>query len=192
GSETTYFGQKTKLAVIKLQNKHYGEVLAPNGLSVGTGVFGPSTRAMMNNMQKNKSKTSVQALGTTDVSTSIPSGPVSGLGEKVKIDYLDPSHGKDGTVVTIHGTGMTRTANSIIAGGDTFNGVSSSDGKTLSFIMRNPASFIDDPFLSVASSTEAQNDLIYLKTADFPVMKYPVCVSNDTGMSNCAFFTIDL
>ncbi len=191
GNETTYFGQKTKLAVIKLQNKHYGEVLAPNGLSSGTGLFGPSTRAMMNNMQKNKSKTSVQTLGT-DVSTTIPSGPVSGLGEKVKIDYLDPSHGKDGTTVTIHGAGMTRTANSIIAGGDTFNGVSSSDGKTLSFTMKSPASFIDDPSLSAASSTEEQNDLISLKTADFPIMKYPVCVSNDTGMSNCAFFTIDI
>lgn len=191
GNETTYFGQKTKLAVIKLQNKHYGEVLAPNGLSVGTGVFGPSTRAMMNNMQKNKGKTSVQTLGA-DVSTSIPTGPISGLGEKVKIEYLDPSHGKDGTLVTIHGTGMTRTANSVIAGGDTFYNLASSDGRTLSFTIKSPASFIDDPSLSAASSTEAQNDLISLKTADFPVMKYPVCVSNDSGMSNCAFFTIDI
>ncbi|MCX6735691.1 MAG: hypothetical protein NTZ13_01250 [Candidatus Parcubacteria bacterium] len=189
GSETTYFGQKTKLAVIKLQNKHYGEVLAPNGLSVGTGVFGPSTRAMMNNMQKNKSKMSVQTLAT-DVSTIIPSGPVSGLGEKVKIDYLDPSHGKDGTVVTIHGTGMTRTANSIIAGGDTFYGVSSSDGKTLSFTMKSPVSF-DFSGMSFASSTLLKARFNEIKTKTFPSIKSPVCVLNDTGMSNCAFFTID-
>jgi len=43
GNETIYFGNLTKNAVIKFQNKYRNEVLVPAGLYVGTGYFGPST-----------------------------------------------------------------------------------------------------------------------------------------------------
>lgn len=43
GNETTYFGNLTKTALIKFQNKYRSQILIPVGLSYGTGYFGLST-----------------------------------------------------------------------------------------------------------------------------------------------------
>ena len=190
GKETTYFGEKTKAAIIRLQNKHYGEVLAPNGLSSGTGYFGASTRAMVNTIRKSKSK-KTSSVSSESLTSTIPNAPVSGLGDTVKITSLEPTHGKNGTIVTIYGSGMTATANKVIAGGKTIYNVSSSDGKTLVFTMESPVS-LDLTGMSLASSTYMSEHFNEIKTNDFPLLKYPVCVVNDTGMSNCAFFTVEI
>ncbi|MEK7462536.1 MAG: DUF2330 domain-containing protein [Patescibacteria group bacterium] len=48
GFESTYFGEKTKLALIKYQNFYRSDVLTPHGLTTGTGYFGPSTMKFIN------------------------------------------------------------------------------------------------------------------------------------------------
>jgi len=48
GNETSYFGSITASGVTKFQNKYSAEVLAPVGLSTGTGYWGPSSRAHAN------------------------------------------------------------------------------------------------------------------------------------------------
>jgi len=50
GLETTYFGSLTKDAVIRFQNLHPEEILKPNGLSVGTGIVGPFTIAVISTL----------------------------------------------------------------------------------------------------------------------------------------------
>jgi hypothetical protein len=69
GEETTYFGNLTKNAVIKLQNKYKSEILAPVQLTSGTGFFGPSTIKKINNIQlaSSGSPVVVTFIATTDV-----------------------------------------------------------------------------------------------------------------------------
>lgn len=48
GEITGYFGQKTKAAVIRLQEKYPEDILKPAGLSQGNGRVGPATREKLN------------------------------------------------------------------------------------------------------------------------------------------------
>jgi len=73
GNESSYFGPATKAAVVKFQNKYAASVLAPVGLSAGTGYFGPSSIAKANMLNVATTPTN-----PTDPTTPpVVTGPVS-------------------------------------------------------------------------------------------------------------------
>lgn len=95
GQETTYFGNKTALAVSKYQVLHRSAILAPNGLSQGTGYVGPSTLAVLN-----KKSAPVVAAKTE----TLPAVPVTSPVEKPKL--LGNVEGLQGTLSTIERVGL--------------------------------------------------------------------------------------
>lgn len=75
GNETLFFGKATQKAVIKFQEKYRAEILAPNGLSSGTGIVGPSTRPVLEKIllaQKPDVQTSSVATPSQAVSPQTP------------------------------------------------------------------------------------------------------------------------
>ena len=79
-----YFGQFTRSAVIKFQEKYFGEILAPGGFDRGTGYVGTASRRKLNEiLSKQKSASSAsESLASGLIANSLA---VGSAGEEVKI-----------------------------------------------------------------------------------------------------------
>ena len=79
-----YFGQFTRSAVIKFQEKYFGEILAPGGFDRGTGYVGTASRRKLNEiLSKQKSASSASEALTSGL--IVNSLAVGSAGEEVKI-----------------------------------------------------------------------------------------------------------
>lgn len=76
GNESSYFGSKTKAAVIAWQNANAASVLTPVGLTAGTGYWGASSRAYANTMGGGTTTTTPTGTGVT---VSAAAQPANGL-----------------------------------------------------------------------------------------------------------------
>lgn len=153
GMETDYFGSLTKNAVIRFQEKYKNEVLAPAGLSYGTGYVGAMTIKKINALALSGAASSVVTNQNTTSSQSspvpysqtnnsiVPSGSVS-VSKTPVVFSVSPEKVRRGDIVVVTGKNFTPTDNTVFLGDGPiktrYDGLPSYDGRTVSFIYKPP------------------------------------------------------
>lgn len=155
GSETTYFGIATKKALINFQNFYKERILAPQGLTAGSGNFYSATRNFINSKEAllvevlptDKERVSPSTPTSTSEAIMLPPPPALGINltqpsiygrhrrRSVSDSLTDPT-------ITFNGTTGTNDGSSFPYLVATVNAISNSDGSITYFLASgDPAQF---------------------------------------------------
>lgn len=115
GKETTYFGQKTKNAVVRYQEIYAKDILIPLGLSSGTGVVGTITQMHMSRVSGVSSNTQA-ASADRDADNAkyinfLKNGGINAIVQSVRSAAADP--------VDINTAIINTVAPAVVSAGDT-------------------------------------------------------------------------
>lgn len=209
GNETEYFGELTKSAVIKFQNKYASEVLYTIGLSYGTGYVGPMTKQKILELTQNLSQTnsvSVEPVSPTVDPTPSVSAPVySVTNTKPQILSITPEVITErNQTITITGQGFTANNTILVSGEpiDAFDGVASLNGNQIQITLSLPVvetiiSQIEevdkldtDDFIDALNEDFENEELdIESQKGIFPIVVY---IENQNGNSEPFEINLDL
>ena len=189
GMETTYFGEKTRDAVVRFQNLYKGEVLSPVGLASGSGFVGGYTRAKLSELCVPKKITAGSILRETTDST-----PPATTGASSTMEKSDVSVGKGNIEVTaptlplpLKSSNITpqvnRPSNYVVSPGDSIS-VLGYGFASLGNVLHVGAL----AFPNLAPNTRSSLDVVI--PLDAPKGKFDLWVSNANGESNKSFLVV--
>lgn len=181
GNESMFFGERTKQAVINLQNLFSDIILKPVGLSTGTGFVGQSTINFLNQFSSIDTSTNTQQpLVPSNTSTSTSKNmPV--------VDMVTPEKFSGNTKVTIIGKNFSETDNQIIfafeSRTDYMNIPSTENGTKIEVdfeskiqkVFKEKYGYLDD---------EDNEDVRDRVVSQFPEVEIAVSVITEEGQSN--------
>ena len=173
GFETSYFGDKTKQAVIKFQNLFASSILHPLGLSTGSGFVGNSTISFLNRIQGNTSQTNTTL--TTNVAQINKNLPVIGS--------VSPESVGGKETIAIIGSNFSSLNNQIIfgfEGKDDYRNIKSTSNGTKIEVdyVSSIQKIYDEKYGSV--SKKAKERML----EEFPEIEVAVSVITESGQSN--------
>jgi peptidoglycan hydrolase-like protein with peptidoglycan-binding domain len=214
GNETTYFGPQTRRAVIRFQERHAQAVLAPVGVTDGTGYVGPSTRAKLNELirdasaepavadgddevpaeQERESESAEESGDTEDrqrgddeTSSERDEEEQTAAEEQAEGTELSPSELTDGKMLSGDGDGEF-----YVSGISSYQGPAGTE-ITLrgnGFAEEENTVHLGDMTLEQVPATGSGTALTFTVPDDAPVGKHSVWVSNERGESNKSFFFV--
>lgn len=165
GNESSYFGEKTKQAVIKLQNLYASVILYPLGLVTGSGYVGPGT---LNFLNINQNKTSINISNNQSNLPTVESVTPEILSGKTKVTIIGSNFSENNTVII----GFESK--------DAYKNIKSTDnGTKIEFDFESTIQKIfDDKYPKL--SKKAKKKVL----SEFPTIDVAVSVITDKGQSN--------
>ncbi len=200
GNETNFFGERTRQAVIRFQEKNASEILVPLNLLGGTGIVGSRTRAVLNKIggfaDVNSSENGVEQVDNS-FNNNTPLYP--------RITAVSPGEVSDprNAPVTIYGEnfGPKNTVYLSVQDVEMFEG-NSTDGKTITLFLNTV--FLDIVKNSIDSVPETADPAVRQKTIDALKNEFNsvgkngvyvpavIFVKNDSGESNKFLININV